>query len=40
VDRRFVLRAERARGEERGHRCLIGDREAFVAAAETAWKAT
>jgi hypothetical protein len=40
VDRHFVLRAKRARGEQRGHRCLIGNGEAFVAPAETAGKAT
>jgi hypothetical protein len=40
VDAYFVLRAKSARGEECWHRGLIGDREAFVAPAETAGKAT
>jgi hypothetical protein len=40
MDGRFVLRAERARGEKGGHRRLVGYGEALVAPAETAGKAT
>src|SRR6266852_5837020 len=38
VDAHFVLRAERARCEQGGHRCLIGNGEAFVASTESAGK--
>src|SRR5688572_12901658 len=40
MDGRFVLRAERAGREKRGHRRLVSYGEALVAAAETAGKAT